>query len=220
MYLNLEALDNHGIGKYFYLNTTHKCCSIICATLPPLYTSTHYHDDVIKWKHCPRNWPFVRGIHRSPVNSPHKGQWRGALMFSLIWAWINVWVNNGEAGGLRRHRAHSLHWRHNEPDGVSNHQPRDCLLNCLFKYRSKKTSKLRVTGLCVENSPGPVNSPHKRPVTRKMFSFDDVIMLWRHRIVMSLSKCIELCISRILLTICALLFCVGVNKLHRSFPNW
>ena len=65
-----------------------------------------HHDDVIKWKYFPRNWPFVRGIHRSPVNSPHKGQWRGALMFSLIYAWINDWVNNGEAGDLRRHRAH------------------------------------------------------------------------------------------------------------------
>ena len=64
------------------------------------------HDDVIKWKHFPRYWPFVRGIHRSPVNSPHKGQWRGALMFSLICAWINGWVNNREAGYLRRHRAH------------------------------------------------------------------------------------------------------------------
>ena len=49
---------------------------------------------------------FVRGIHRSPVNSPHKGQWRGALMFSLICAWINRWVNNREAGNLRRHQAH------------------------------------------------------------------------------------------------------------------
>ena len=38
------------------------------------------HDDVRKWKHFPRNWPFVRRIHRSSVNSPHKGQWRGALM--------------------------------------------------------------------------------------------------------------------------------------------
>ena len=44
-----------------------------------------YHDDVIKWKHFPRYWPFVWGIHRSPVNSPHKGQWRGALMFSMIY---------------------------------------------------------------------------------------------------------------------------------------
>ena len=64
------------------------------------------HDDVMKWKHFPRYWPFVRGIHRSPVNSQHKGQWRGALMFSLICVWINGWVNNREAGDLRRHRAH------------------------------------------------------------------------------------------------------------------
>ena len=63
------------------------------------------HDDVIKWEHFPRYWPFVRGIHRSPVNSPHKGQWLGALMFSLICAWINVSVNNREAGELRRYRA-------------------------------------------------------------------------------------------------------------------
>ena len=66
----------------------------------------YIHDDVIKWKHFPRYWPFVRGIHRSPVNSPHKGQWRGALMFSLICVWINGWVNNREAGDLRRYRAH------------------------------------------------------------------------------------------------------------------
>ena len=46
------------------------------------------------------------GIHRSPVNSLHKGQWRGALMFPLICVWINGWVNNGEAGDLRRYRAH------------------------------------------------------------------------------------------------------------------
>ena len=65
-----------------------------------------FHDDVIKWKHFARNWPFVRGIHRSPVISPHKGQWRGALMFSLICAWINDWVNNREAGDSRHHRDH------------------------------------------------------------------------------------------------------------------
>ena len=64
------------------------------------------HDDVIKWKQFPRNWPFVRRILRSPVNSPHKGQWHGALMFSLIYSWINSWVHNREVGDLRRHRAH------------------------------------------------------------------------------------------------------------------
>ena len=50
------------------------------------------HDGVIKWKHSPRYWPFVRGIHRSPVNSPHKGQRSGILMFTLICTWINGWV--------------------------------------------------------------------------------------------------------------------------------
>ena len=54
----------------------------------------------------PRYWPFVWGIHRSPVNSPHKGQWLGALMFSLICVWINGWVNIREAGDLRRNQAH------------------------------------------------------------------------------------------------------------------
>ena len=63
-------------------------------------------DDLIKWKHFPHYWPFVQGIHRSPVDSPHKGQWRGALMFSLICVWINDWVNNHEAGELRHHRGH------------------------------------------------------------------------------------------------------------------
>ena len=64
------------------------------------------YDDVIEWKHFPRYWPFVQRIHHSPVNSPHKGQWRGALMFSLIWAWANSWVNNRDASDLRRHCAH------------------------------------------------------------------------------------------------------------------
>ena len=69
-----------------------------------------------------------------------------------------------------------LQWRHNDHDNVSNHQPHGYLLNRLFRRRSKKTSKLCVAGLCVGNSPGPVNSPHNGPVTRKMFPFDDVIM--------------------------------------------
>ena len=74
--------------------------------LAALKYSHHKHDDVIKWKLLPRYWPFVRGIHRSPVNSPYKGQWRGALMFSLICAWLNGWANNREAGDLGRHRGH------------------------------------------------------------------------------------------------------------------
>ena len=69
------------------------------------YKQYQNHDDVIKWKNFPRYWPFVRGIHRWPVNSPRKGQWRGVLMSSLICAWINGWVNNAEVSDLRRHHA-------------------------------------------------------------------------------------------------------------------
>ena len=53
----------------------------------------------------PRHWTFVRGIHRLPVNSPHKGQWGEALMLSLICTWTNGWVNNRDADNFRRHRA-------------------------------------------------------------------------------------------------------------------
>ena len=91
------------------LDKLRKCCQIrikhskLILTLPG---TPFTHDDVIKWKHFPRYWPFVRGIHRSPVNSPHKGQWRGALMLSLICTRTNGWINNGEAGDLRWYRAH------------------------------------------------------------------------------------------------------------------
>ena len=74
---------------------------------------------------------------------------------------------------------YSLQWRHNEHDGVSNHQPHDCLFNSLFGRRSKNTPKLRVTGLCEGNSPVTGEFPaHKGPVTGKMFPFDEVIMWW------------------------------------------
>ena len=76
------------------------------------------------------------------------------------------------------HAVHSidrLQWCHNEHDGVSNCWRPNFLLNRLFRGRTKKTSKLCITGLCEGNS--PVNSSHKGPVMRKMFSFDDVIIM-------------------------------------------
>ena len=142
------------------------------------------HDEL---KHFPRYWLFVRGNHRSPVNSPYKGQWRGALMRSFICAWFNGWENNHAAGDLRRHCTHydvtvirhfcpmpvlkyrqhtstlsfllheihmefgswnTVQLRHNWRDGFSDNQPHDCLLNRLFRRRSKKTPKLRVTCIC------------------------------------------------------------------------
>ena len=80
-------------------------CTYISFTLSVSYIHPA-HDDVIKWKHFPRYWPFMQGIPRSTANTLHKGQWRVALILSLICAWINSWVNNREAGDFRRYRAH------------------------------------------------------------------------------------------------------------------
>ena len=70
----------------------------------------------------------------------------------------------------------TLQCRHNERDCVSNDLPHDCLLNRLFKAQIKEIAKYRVTGLCREIHRCSVDSPHKGPVTRKMFPFDNVIM--------------------------------------------
>ena len=78
-----------------------------------------------------------------------------------IW-WAHLWTAH-----LQQLWAHALQWRHNERDNVSNHHPHDCLLKRLFRRRSTKASKLRVTGLRQGNSPVTGNFPHKGPVTQK-----------------------------------------------------
>ena len=65
-----------------------------------------YTVSLLWWHHQMRYWPFVQGIHRWPVNSPHKSQWCRTLMFSLICAWTQGWVSNGDASDLRCHYAH------------------------------------------------------------------------------------------------------------------
>ena len=76
--------------------------------LPDIASGTH--DDVIKWKHFPRHWPFVRGIHRPPVNSPHKGQWRGAffdlrLNKRLSKQWLGWWFETPSCPLWRHYNA-------------------------------------------------------------------------------------------------------------------
>ena len=96
------------------------------------------HDDVIKWKHFPGYWPFVQGIHQSPVNSPYKGQWRRALMFSLICTWINGWVNKRESGDLRCHHAHYdvsvMPWVEQEFYLVLNKKKTNCSITLFFSH--------------------------------------------------------------------------------------
>ena len=95
----------------------------------------------------------------------------GFVLFSCGLVLINI------THILRYHfTSHYNAWRHNDRNGVSNHQPHDCLLNNLFRGRSTKTSKLRVTGLCSGNSPVTGEFPAQKAITWKMFPFDDDIM--------------------------------------------
>ena len=77
----------------FFWVDTQKFWAHLCAgsrTQQKFSRNLVWHDDVIKWEQFPLSWPFVRGIHRSPVDSHHEGQWRGALMFFLICAWTRL----------------------------------------------------------------------------------------------------------------------------------
>ena len=93
--------------------------------------------------------------------------------------WPNCWI--APRCLIYLEQPSSLQWCHNEHDGVSNHQPHDCLLHRLFRQRWKKTSKLRVTGLCEGNSPVTGEFPAERASNVKMFPFDDVIMFQENK---------------------------------------
>ena len=95
----------------------------------------------------------------------------------------------------------TLRWRHNDHAGVSNHQPHGCLLNRLFRRKSKKTSKLRVTGLCAGNSPGTGEFP------AQMASYaENVSIWWRHHanFYLCVSQCHWEQIVKCVVFLCAL----------------
>ena len=91
------------------------------------------------------------------------------------WTWVLVVRRFTDSWGINYFANIPLQWRHNELDSVSNHQPHDCLLNRLFRRRSKKTSKLRVTGLYVGNSPVTGEFPAQRASNA-----ENVSIWWRH----------------------------------------
>ena len=94
--------------------------------------------------------------------------------------WIVVWLkifSNVTAGITCNYVDCTLQWRYNGRNGVSNHQPHRCLLNLSLRCRSKKTSKVRVTGLCAGNSPVTGEFPAQMASKRKMFPHDDVILI-------------------------------------------
>ena len=144
--------------------------------------SSRPHDDVIKWKHYLRYWPFVRGIHRPPVNSPHKCQWRGALVFSFIYTRINGWENNRKAGDLRRHRDHYdvivMQYGIRYILGIMHMvHPLMCFVVVWTEtiiMTSSNGNIFRVTGpLCGEFT-GPGDFPAQWPVTRSFDVFFDL----------------------------------------------
>ena len=140
---------------------------------------------------------FVWEIHRWPVNFPHKWPvtrkrfpFDDVIMNQITERPPHLWMKScvqqhpRPEWSLRLdcfgkkyicYENQTLRWRHNDHAGVSNHQPHGCLLNRLFRRNSKKTSKLRVTGLCAGNSPGTGEFP------AQMASYEENVSIWwRH----------------------------------------
>ena len=125
-----------------------------------------------------------------PIQLPKCDTWkklctRSALYCVLLWFGIGTWHKTEREPCAYSMTCNGyltvLSGLTSQRDGVSSHRRLDCLLNRLFRWRSKKTSKLGVTGLC---EGWPVNSPRKHPVPRKMSPFDDIIMSqWMYQTV-------------------------------------
>ena len=128
-----------------------------------------------------------------PVNSPHKGQWRGALMFSLICVWIHGWVNKREAGDLRRYRTHYdvivmcyiCIWSWDSPcdhviDNTGCIQVKSDISYCSYCktswkiWRHQMETFSALLAICAGNSPAPGEFPAQRPVTRSFDVFFDL----------------------------------------------
>ena len=118
------------------------------------------------WNHLPI--PKLQRYH--PIRLIHVSK-RGLCQVWVLWFnWSHIC--------FRKRPGRTLQWRHNGCNSVSNHQPHDCFLNRVFRHISKKTPLERSASLAFVRGihRRPVNSPHKWPVTQKMFPFDDVIM--------------------------------------------
>ena len=142
MYIAVMSDEHHGMSN-------HQKPKIVCLAV----CSVHQHADVIKWKHFPRNCPFVRGIHRSPVNSLHKGQWCGAFMF-----FFDLCLN-------KRLNKQSWGWWFETP-------------SCpLWRHRNERAHQTSMLLAFVKgNHSLPLDSLHREPVIRKIF-FRHVLMM-------------------------------------------
>ena len=108
-FLNLSALSKHTLPIKYHVYIRHVSPNFGGSDTCQIRWSKESHHDVVRWKHFPRYWPFVRGLHRSPANSPHKGQWRGALIFFYLC--LNKGLNKQLGGWWFETPSRPL-WRH------------------------------------------------------------------------------------------------------------
>ena len=131
-------------------------------------------------------WPLLRLLSWCPVFiSSHCnacGDWASVdLVYRCpIFKWVaDIWLQGTRTlvpvMATPCSNGTTLQWRHNERDGIPDHQSHDCLLNRLFRHRSKKISKLRVTGLCAGNSPVTDEFP-----AQKASNAENLSIWWRH----------------------------------------
>ena len=117
---------------------------------------------------------------QTPTEITMESHWRNVLALRAVHSLkcSSFWNQHQQKRRYRYDNSMSLQWRHNEPVCVSNHQPHDCLLNRLFRRRSKETSKRRATGLCARNSPGTGEFP-----TERASNAENVSIWWRHHVM-------------------------------------
>ena len=130
----------------------------------PINTVSFHHHDIVSVMSCGL-WLYKEGTLAIKPLVPDHFSWTN-VNIAVTWQLLTWWSWE-----------FTLQWRHNEHDFASNHQPHECLLYSLFRSRSKKTSNSASLAFVRGIHRGPVNSPHKGPSTRKMFPFDDVIMI-------------------------------------------
>ena len=146
---------------------------------------------IMPWHYCLFSITVPLWIRQWPLDILDfltKGEWCGDFILfvvslmkkkQLICPWFEMsWLSWCYCNALIIPFKTSLQWCYNGRDGISNHQPHDCLLNRLFRRRSKKTSKLHVTGLCVGNSPGTGEFP-----AQMASNAENVSIWWRHHVM-------------------------------------
>ena len=164
-HITVTSRDRHGVSNH---------CKFYC-----LFNSLSRLSTKISTLHI--TGPFVWGMYRWTMKSPHNG-----TVMRKAFACHHQVIKHVNAK-VRTLLHISLQWRHNEHHDVSNHQPHYCLLNRFFRWRSKITSNLHVTGLCEGNSPVIGEFP-----AQMASNAENVSIWWRHHVEQSAAKGVKI----------------------------